>query len=111
MHPYAGVLSAYGMGLADIGALRERTVELPLEPEQMAAVEAMLDELAAEATAEVRAHIILEASCTSVFASTFDVYTLLPPQSCTNPLDATPDSRCNSLTTTFDVGPSATHTV
>ena len=62
MHPYAGVLSAYGMGLADIGALRERTVELPLEPEQLAAVEATLDELAAEATAEVRAHVIREAS-------------------------------------------------
>jgi len=54
MHPYAGVLSAYGMGLADIGALRERTVELPLEPQQLAAVEATLAELAAEATAEVR---------------------------------------------------------
>ena len=30
IHPFAGVLSAYGMGLADIAALRECTVELPL---------------------------------------------------------------------------------
>ena len=30
LHPLAGVLSAYGMGLADIGALRERTVEVPV---------------------------------------------------------------------------------
>jgi 5-oxoprolinase (ATP-hydrolysing) len=30
LHPLAGVLSAYGMGLADVRALRERTVELPL---------------------------------------------------------------------------------
>ncbi|WP_446918970.1 hydantoinase/oxoprolinase family protein, partial [Klebsiella pneumoniae] len=27
LHPYAGVLSAYGMGLADIRALREKSVE------------------------------------------------------------------------------------
>ncbi|MCG8548176.1 MAG: hydantoinase B/oxoprolinase family protein, partial [Alphaproteobacteria bacterium] len=31
IHPFAGVLSAYGMGLADIGALREQTVEAVLE--------------------------------------------------------------------------------
>ncbi|HWT98138.1 MAG TPA: hydantoinase/oxoprolinase family protein, partial [Terriglobales bacterium] len=30
LHPFAGVLSAYGMGLADIRALRHRTVEAPL---------------------------------------------------------------------------------
>ena len=30
LHPLAGVLSAYGMGLADVRALRERTVETPL---------------------------------------------------------------------------------
>src|SRR5665648_858103 len=31
LHPLAGVLSAYGMGFADVRALRERTVEAPLE--------------------------------------------------------------------------------
>ncbi len=31
LHPLAGVLSAYGMGLADVRALRERTMEVPLE--------------------------------------------------------------------------------
>ncbi len=31
LHPLAGVLSAYGMGLADVRALRERTVEAQLE--------------------------------------------------------------------------------
>ncbi|MEA5580773.1 hydantoinase/oxoprolinase family protein [Nodularia harveyana UHCC-0300] len=33
LHPYAGVLSAYGMGLADIRAMREKGVEQPLTPE------------------------------------------------------------------------------
>jgi len=31
LHPYAGVLSAYGMGLADLRALREAAVEAPLD--------------------------------------------------------------------------------
>ncbi|HEY9650612.1 MAG TPA: hydantoinase/oxoprolinase family protein, partial [Coleofasciculaceae cyanobacterium] len=32
LHPYAGVLSAYGMGLADVRAIREGAVEQPLTP-------------------------------------------------------------------------------
>ncbi|HBT43527.1 MAG TPA: hypothetical protein DEB21_16475, partial [Rhodospirillaceae bacterium] len=30
LHPFAGVLSAYGMGLADVRAIREKAVEAPL---------------------------------------------------------------------------------
>src|SRR5262249_8111365 len=30
LHPFAGVLSAYGMGLADVRALRHRTIEAEL---------------------------------------------------------------------------------
>ena len=33
LHPYAGVLSAYGMGLADVRTLRERSVEAKLTEE------------------------------------------------------------------------------
>ncbi len=36
LHPYAGVLSAYGMGLADQGALREQAVEVPFGPGALA---------------------------------------------------------------------------
>jgi len=32
LHPYAGVLSAYGMGLAEVRALRERSIEAELCP-------------------------------------------------------------------------------
>ena len=53
IHPLAGVLSAYGMGLADISALRERTVEGPLAPATLPALEATLDELGAAARLEV----------------------------------------------------------
>ncbi len=53
IHPLAGVLSAYGMGLADIAALREQSVELRLEAGNLAAIAAALDSLAEVAHAEV----------------------------------------------------------
>ena len=47
LHPFAGVLSAYGMGLAEIRSIRERQVELPLDDTGRAAFESALVELAA----------------------------------------------------------------
>ncbi|MBL8658207.1 MAG: hydantoinase B/oxoprolinase family protein, partial [Rhodospirillales bacterium] len=53
VHPLAGVLSAYGMGLADIRALREQTVEDALDGQAPEALSTRLDDLAATARAEV----------------------------------------------------------
>jgi 5-oxoprolinase (ATP-hydrolysing) len=53
IHPYAGVLSAYGMGLADISALRERAVEARLAPGLMPQLEEALSQLAEAARGEV----------------------------------------------------------
>ena len=53
LHPFAGVLSAYGMGLADIRALREQAVECRLDEEAMADLRARLSELEASAHAEI----------------------------------------------------------
>ena len=55
VHPFAGVLSAYGMGLADVRALRERTIEAPLSDDLVPRLVAELDELAAVAEDEVEA--------------------------------------------------------
>lgn len=49
VHPLAGVLSAYGMGLADQTVLREATVELPLDAAEDE-VAARLETLCREAT-------------------------------------------------------------
>ena len=54
VHPLAGVLSAYGMGLADQTVMREAAIELPLAG-ALAAVAARLDALAAEAVGRARA--------------------------------------------------------
>jgi 5-oxoprolinase (ATP-hydrolysing) len=46
VHPLAGVLSAYGMGLADQNVIREQAVELALSTETLPEVAAQLDALA-----------------------------------------------------------------
>ena len=53
IHPYAGVLSAYGMGLADVRALRQRSVEARLEAGLTAELAAQLAVLEDDARAEV----------------------------------------------------------
>ena len=53
VHPLAGVLSAYGMGLADQNAIRERSIELPLARESMPAVAQQLEALGAAAKADL----------------------------------------------------------
>ena len=53
VHPLAGVLSAYGMGLADQSVIREQAVELKLMPGALPDIAAKLDQLAAAACAEL----------------------------------------------------------
>ena len=53
VHPLSGVLSAYGMGLADIRATRQRTLQAPLTAETRAEAEAGLALLAEAAAAEL----------------------------------------------------------
>jgi 5-oxoprolinase (ATP-hydrolysing) len=55
IHPFAGVLSAYGMGLADIRAMREESVEARLGEDIMESLAGTLDRLAADAESEVLA--------------------------------------------------------
>jgi 5-oxoprolinase (ATP-hydrolysing) len=53
IHPHAGVLSAYGMGLADVTAMREAAVEVPLSGGAGPDLRAALDRLDAAARAEL----------------------------------------------------------
>jgi 5-oxoprolinase (ATP-hydrolysing) len=55
IHGLAGVLSAYGMGLADQSAMREKSVEQRLAHAGQAALEHLLDALGAQARAELLA--------------------------------------------------------
>ena len=53
VHPLAGVLSAYGMGLADTTAMREASVELPLDAAGLASALQRLEQLSTAAQSEV----------------------------------------------------------
>jgi 5-oxoprolinase (ATP-hydrolysing) len=55
IHPLAGVLSAYGIGLSDFSLLRELAVEMPFTVEAMAALEDTASRLAREAEAALAA--------------------------------------------------------
>jgi 5-oxoprolinase (ATP-hydrolysing) len=55
IHPLAGVLSAYGMGLADVRALRQRAIEARLSQASLDATRAAFAELSREGSAEVAA--------------------------------------------------------
>lgn len=55
LHPLAGVLSAYGMGLARPSAIRERTLALTLDDNCAAALAAVEAELSAQARADLSA--------------------------------------------------------
>src|SRR5262249_45078860 len=80
IHPYSGLLSAYGMGLADVRAQRQSSLALPLDANAPAAIAqaaaplqvAVLSELATQgvdaqhADVAVRAHIRYSGTDTSL---------------------------------------------
>ena len=53
IHPFAGVLSAYGMGLADVTAMREKATETRMEESALPRIRADMDALTRSATREV----------------------------------------------------------
>jgi len=58
IHPLAGLLSAYGMGLADTTSMRERAVEAVLDDAQVAPLRTAVAELENEALAELAGQAI-----------------------------------------------------
>lgn len=55
LHPYAGVLSAYGMGLADIRSMREAVIDRPLNLQTIADIPAIIQTLASQIAQELSA--------------------------------------------------------
>ncbi|VTO18135.1 hydantoinase B/oxoprolinase family protein [Brevundimonas vancanneytii] len=55
LHPFAGVLSAYGMGLAEVRAIRQTTVALPLGSDVDAALTERVKELTGAARGDLTA--------------------------------------------------------
>ena len=53
IHPFAGVLSAYGMGLADLRVMRERAVEATLDDAAVADLEKIFAEMESDGRADM----------------------------------------------------------
>jgi 5-oxoprolinase (ATP-hydrolysing) len=53
IHPLAGVLSAYGMGLADVRALRQQAIEMPLTDAALESIKPIFELLESAARQEV----------------------------------------------------------
>ncbi|MDZ7749538.1 MAG: hydantoinase B/oxoprolinase family protein [Halofilum sp. (in: g-proteobacteria)] len=53
LHPYAGVLSAFGIGLADVRSVHEQALEKPLGRDLEGEIASLLDELAEDAVADL----------------------------------------------------------
>ncbi|WP_407352174.1 hydantoinase B/oxoprolinase family protein [Luteimonas sp. R10] len=73
IHPFAGVLSAYGMGLADETATRQQAVELPLEAPESLATE--VDRLVSQARSQLNhggdeAEVVVSVSAQLRYAGT-----------------------------------------
>jgi 5-oxoprolinase (ATP-hydrolysing) len=61
LHPFSGLLSAYGMGLAEIRSTRTAALDVRVDGEATAAIEALAAGLIAEAKAEVAGQGVPEA--------------------------------------------------
>ena len=64
LHPLSGLLSAYGIGMADITAHRRQGVEAPLQPESMARLDEIMARLGAECVAELEREGVARAAMT-----------------------------------------------
>jgi len=53
IHPYAGVLSAYGIGQAELRVLKEQTIERPLTPETVSHLAATIEQLRQQALGDL----------------------------------------------------------
>lgn len=62
LHPFAGVLSAYGMGLADVRAMREVQVEKDFNEKFLHSLEKLTEQLIIEAEAEVETQGVEQAN-------------------------------------------------
>ena len=66
IHPFAGVLSAYGMGLADLRVMRERAVEAPLDDRLVGELDGVMAELEADARDEMARQGIAPGEMTAI---------------------------------------------
>ncbi|AJQ92428.1 hydantoinase B/oxoprolinase family protein [Gynuella sunshinyii] len=66
LHPYSGVLSAFGMGLADIREINEQSVEQPLTPETLEQLQKVVVTLARQGREKLHQQRVEEPNITTI---------------------------------------------
>jgi 5-oxoprolinase (ATP-hydrolysing) len=79
IHPCAGVLSAYGLGLADVTTITSRTIEQPLNATSRPAVDAAFSELTAQTRAQLVAQGLPKPRSATSAGSTHATRAPIPP--------------------------------
>jgi 5-oxoprolinase (ATP-hydrolysing) len=103
-HPLAGVLSAYGMGLADQTAMREASVERLLDADGLASARTLARQLGEQACAELAAQGVAPAALRSVARAQLRYQGTDTALTCTLPLDAAVDSALAGMRAAFEAG-------
>jgi 5-oxoprolinase (ATP-hydrolysing) len=105
IHPFSGLLSAYGMGLADIRAMRQTSIEAALDAAGLEAIAAAADPLVRETRDEVAAQgvraddILVNVRAHIRYAGTD---TTLEVAGFSQPSGTPEDMRVDAMTTAFE---------
>ncbi len=103
-HPFAGVLSAYGMGLADQTAMREASIERPLDEDGLAAARDTARSLAAQAGGELASQGVPDGALRSIARAQVRYQGTDTALSCPLPLDGPAPAAIGALREAFEQG-------
>jgi len=104
LHPLAGVLSAFGMGLADQLAMRELALEHRLDAEGLAAAREAAGKLAAQAKGELREQGVAEAVIATVHRVQLRYEGTDTALACTLPMAGTVNQAIAAMRDEFETG-------
>nr|WP_297380237.1 hydantoinase B/oxoprolinase family protein [uncultured Roseateles sp.] len=103
-HPFAGVLSAYGMGLADQTAMREASIERPLDEDGLAAARETARSLATQAGGELASQGVPDGALRTIARAQVRYQGTDTALSCPLPLDGPVPAAIGAIREAFEQG-------
>ncbi|MDR6887161.1 5-oxoprolinase (ATP-hydrolyzing) [Variovorax sp. 3319] len=104
LHPLAGVLSAFGMGLADQLAMRELALERRLDEQGLVAARDAAGALAQQAKGELRAQGVADAAIAAVHRVQLRYEGTDTALACALPMAGSPDKAIAAMRAEFEAG-------
>ncbi|PIM51450.1 5-oxoprolinase [Roseateles chitinivorans] len=103
-HPFAGVLSAYGMGLADQTAMREASIERPLDADGLAAARGTARSLATQASGELASQGVPDGALRTIARAQVRYQGTDTALTCPLPLDGPTPAAITAIREAFEQG-------